>query len=89
MTVYLVTSALFSFIIVAVAALTRQVRISMSQSTDTLFAAVSDLSVQVTAVAAKVAELKATQANPSDTAAVDKAVTDIQAATAALKAAIV
>lgn len=87
MNVYLVTSSLFALIIVAVATLTRQV-LSMSASTDTLFAAVSDLSVQVTAVAAKVAELKASQSDPADATAVSKAVADIQAATAALKAAL-
>lgn len=85
MTYYLVVASLFSVIITAIAALTRRVS-SMSDSTNALFSALSDLSVQVAAVSAKVAELKASQPDPAEAAAVAKAVTDIQAATAALKA---
>ena len=88
MTPWLVLASLLSVFIAAVAALTRKVR-TMSASTDSLFAAVSDLSVQVTAVAAEVAHLKAGQTSPADTAAVDKAVSEIKAATDALRAALV
>ncbi len=61
---------------------------SMSASTDSLAAAVTSLAAQVGAVKASVDALKAGQADPSDTAAIDKAVQDIQVATTALAAAI-
>ncbi len=83
----LVVASLFAVVILAIAALTRKV-VLMSASTDSLFAAVSDLSVQVTAVKDKVDALKAGQSDPADTAAVEKAVQDIKAATSALASAI-
>jgi len=83
----LVVASLLSVFIVGVAALIRKVQY-MSASTDSLFAAVSDLSVQVASVKAKVDALKAGQADPADAAVVAQAVVDIKAATAALAAAI-
>ena len=87
MTVYLVLASLFSVIIAALAALGRKQNI-MSATTDTLLAAVSELSVESAAVVKAVAELKAGQTSLADTAAVEKAVADIKAATDALKAAV-
>lgn len=60
----------------------------MSQSTDALAGAVASLTVQVAAVAVAVGALKANQADPADTAKVDQAVSDVQAAVGALAAAI-
>ncbi len=62
---------------------------SMSASTDALSTAVAALTAQTSTVVIAIAELRAApKADPADTAAVDKAATDIIAAVASLQAAI-
>ncbi len=85
MTVHLVIAFLF---IAAMAALAKKVSL-MSASTDSLASSVALLSDQVAMVAAAIQSLKALpKPDPADVAAVDKAVSDIQKATATLQAAI-
>ncbi len=86
MSVYLAIAFLFT--IAALAATAKKVSI-MSSSTDSLTAAVAALSAQVASVAEAFASLKAMpKQDPADTAAIGKAVDDIQAATASLQAAL-
>lgn len=87
MSVYLVVASLFSIIIVAVAALSKKVS-QMSASTDSLASAVASLSDATVRAVAKINELRAGQSDPVTTAAVDKAVLDLQTATAALVSAV-